>query len=297
MKRNAIVRICIYSLLIFLLLGLLLSAIGVKDHFARSHSREETYTPRRVDDKQTDRLDPGTAGSVSGQGFPATVTSIEISWAAGDITLQTGDVDEILVSVDEDPEEEPARIRVVNGRRLEIDFVQDTDWFFGLNDLSEKDLTITVPKGFSLQKLELDIASAQVDIRDLTIDEVDIDGASGICTLENCDVRTLNVDTASGDVKFSGSLDNLDFDAASADFTGTFEDQPKSLKMDSMSGDLDLTLPEISGFTASIDALSSEFRSEFDTKTVNGAYVHGDGSCRIEVNGMSGNIDIRKAEK
>lgn len=294
MKTNAIIRICIYSLLILLLLGFLLGGIGVRNYSFRSRSHEETYAPRHLAEVESRSSDEGA--DASGTSFPATVTSMEISWAVGNITIQSGDVEKIYVSIDEEPDEEPAKIRLSNGTHLSIDFVQDTDWYFGLNDLSEKGLTITVPRDLKLGEIELDIASAQVELRGLTVSELDIDGASGTCVIENCDVNALNVDTASGDVKFYGSLRSLDFDAASADFVGVFDTAPRSLKIDSMSGDLDITLPQGSGFTASIDAMNSRFTAEQECSLENGAYVHGDGACRIEVDGMSGEVIIRQGK-
>ena len=44
-----------------------------------------------------------------------------------------------------------------------------------------------------------------------------------------------------------------------------------------------------------MDALSSDFYSDFPTTVSNGNYVHGDGQCRISFNGLSGDLTIRKA--
>ena len=63
-----------------------------------------------------------------------------------------------------------------------------------------------------------------------------------------------------------------------------------------VSGDLDLTLPENSGFTLSLDALSGNFRSTFPTTAQGNTYVCGDGSCRITVSALSGDVTINKAE-
>ena len=67
--------------------------------------------------------------------------------------------------------------------------------------------------------------------------------------------------------------------------------------MDSMSGDLTLTLPEDAGFTVSLDAMSSDFSSDFPTVKKNKSYVCGDGHCKIEVSAMSGDVAILKSVK
>ena len=57
-----------------------------------------------------------------------------------------------------------------------------------------------------------------------------------------------------------------------------------------------LTLPADCGFSASMDSLSGNITTEFETTNVNGSYVYGDGSCIIDADTMSGNITIRKGQ-
>ena len=106
----------------------------------------------------------------------------------------------------------------------------------------------------------------------------------------------LDIETASGDIDFYGELNKLEFDAASAKFTGVLTNTPKSILVDSMSGDLDVTLPADSGFTVTMAAISGDFTSDFSTTVSNGAYVCGNGTCQIQYNGMYGDIIIRKGE-
>ncbi len=132
-------------------------------------------------------------------------------------------------------------------------------------------------------------ANADLNLQNLIIDDLDFDGASGICRFSDCRIRTLDLDTASGDVTFSGTLDALDFDAASASFTAIVTNTPVALEMDSMSGRLDITLPEDCGYTVNMDALSSNFHSDFGN-----ALLSGDGRCRIETDGMNCDVIIRR---
>ena len=180
--------------------------------------------------------------------------------------------------------------------KLTIQFCKDSNVVgFGLHfGDGSKDLTVTVPRGWVCDSLELDTASTDLTVRDMIIREVEIDSASGTAKFENCTISSLDVDTASGDVTFTGSLSELDFDAASASFTGVLENVPDRVKMDSMSGDLALTLPEDAGFTVSLDAMSSDFSSDFPTVKKNKSYVCGDGHCKIDVSAMSGDVSILK---
>lgn len=227
------------------------------------------------------------------------VQEIEVEWAAGNIVIRSADVATIEIRESEVSDPKYAMRWRVSGNKLSIDFCEDDLMEFGLgftiNDNLQKDLTILVPMNYELASLEVDAASATLEVSNLVIREVEFDGASGTCAFENCVVDQLDLDTASGDVTFSGTLQVLDCDAASASVIAVLDNVPSRVEMDSMSGDLDLTLPDNAGFTLRMDAMNSDFLSDFPFTTNNGNYVCGDGSCRINVDAMSGDVYIRKA--
>ena len=269
------IRILLYSLAIILLVTVL--CVGIFSTVGTS--------------------DVGTESS-SGFAEASIVKEIHIEWASGTIVIQPGDTTEITFSETySSANAKPMSWKQV-GEELTIQFSASTVNFlgFGVNIDSGKDLIITVPRDWNCRELELDVASAMVEIKDMTIAELSFDGASGTCSMENCAVTELDIDTASGDVTFSGTLNTLDFDGASSSFTAVLSNTPDSLDMDAASGDLAITLPEDCGFTAEIDALSGDFVSDFPTITRNGCYIYGDGRCRITVDGMSGDVTVRKGE-
>ena len=95
---------------------------------------------------------------------------------------------------------------------------------------------------------------------------------------------------------FTGTLDTMEYDAASADLHAVFHNVPRSLDMGTASGDMDITLPDGAGFTAEVDAMSGDFRSDFEYSQRDDRYISGDGSCRIDLSAMSGDVTIRKGE-
>ena len=234
-------------------------------------------------------------GSV-GSADPAAIREIKIEWISGSVTVEPGDVQEITFSESGAATDQYKMVWKQSDDKLTIQFCKDSNVVgFGLHfGDGSKDLTVTVPRGWVCDSLELDTASTDLTVRDMIIREVEIDSASGTAKFENCTISSLDVDTASGDVTFTGSLSELDFDAASASFTGVLENVPDRVKMDSMSGDLALTLPEDAGFTVSLDAMSSDFSSDFPTVKKNKSYVCGDGHCKIDVSAMSGDVSILK---
>lgn len=227
------------------------------------------------------------------------VSELEIDWVAGEILIQPGNSDQITVREDNVSDEKYAMKLQHKGHKLKISFCEESvNNFIGFGSNAElsKDLTITVPRDWICESLDIECASATVEVNDLTIREVDFDGASGTCEFENCTVEEIDIDTASGDVRFIGSLDILDCDAASASVYAVLSNTPSRVDVDTMSGDLDITLPEDTGFTVTMDGVSSDFSSDFETTMKNGNQVHGDGRCRINVDAMSGDVILRKGE-
>lgn len=230
---------------------------------------------------------------------PRQIREIEIEWASGNISIQPADVDTIQVSESEPAEPKYAMVWKQSGDKLTIRFSENNrlDFGFGIsiNDVISKDLTILVPKGWECDSLEIAAASATVDVKNMVIGEVDFDGASGTCDFENCVIEELDLDTASGDVHFTGSLGSLDCDAASASVIAVFDNAPSRIDMDSLSGDLDITLHEGVGFTVTMDGLSTDFVSDFGySQKRDGNYYRGDGACKITLDAMSGDLYIRE---
>lgn len=372
MKRNAFIRIILWSATIVLLLGIMLTAMGLRQNRLSVRPAETLQeaiwvtTPEPVDtaakertlsqdtvlysspDTSATELDTFGAGStilitreerVSGKTWafvtspesgwilldnavsvdllpsetmvsaytdlskdtfsPADIREIEIEWAAGEILIQPGNGDVITVEEDGVTEEKYAMVLRQENRTLKIQFCKDETYsFFGIHTTSipSKDLTITVPRDWVCESLEIDAASATVEVNDLYIREVDFDGASGVCEFENCVVDEIDLDTASGDIRFVGELSILDCDSASAKIYAVINSIPSRIDINTMSGDVDLTLPESAGFSLAMDTMNGDFNSEFETTLKNGNYVCGDGHCRINVDAMSGDVTIRKGQ-
>lgn len=229
---------------------------------------------------------------------PNGIRKINIEWVVGDIYIAAVDgIDQIQISESHvDKDKYLMNVTEDNGK-LTIQFCKDGFNVFGINHgkAVSKDLSICVPASWVCRELQLEVASANVTFEGVTVGELNFDGASGTCDFLNCTVTDLDIDTASGDVTFFGSLTRLDFDAASASFNGNLTNCPKEIDMDGMSGDLTLTLPRDSGFTVTMDGLSSHFVTDFAyTERQDRTYVSGSGACRIDVDGMSSDVYIHQ---
>lgn len=301
MKTNAIIRIVLFSLVILVLSSILVGGIALRDRgfdwVYRLHQGSEEVSPISADSAEHHENEENHDYASSAQRTSGKIDELSIDWASGSITIRPGDTDEILYEETGDFDSANAMVAKVSGSKLTIQYCKDGSFFkggFSFGGSLHKDLTITVPRDWVCRELEIDVASADLDIRDLPIHEFDFDGASGRCTLTNCAVGEMSLDTASGDATFSGTLDTLDCDSASAKLQLELRNTPRSIDMDTASGSLTMVLPEDCGFTVFLDALSGRFSSDFATTTQNGHHIYGDGSCKINVSSMSGGVTIRK---
>lgn len=290
MKRNSIVRIILFSITIVVLLCILGVSLGANLFMLDGLAFLEEL------DNDTTRVPMITGDGTTQAVFAAAdIRNIEIEWVAGSITLlPVENATQITVTEPEVNQDKYKMVCKQSGSTLKIDFCEGDLTFTGVNIDLTKDLTIAVPADWICEDLEIDTASANVEVSNMTLYSVDFDGASGVCVFTDCSVNEFDIDTASGDVRFEGCLDIFKCSAMSANCHLTVTNLPKRIDVDSMSGDLDLTLPADCGFTVSMDAMSSDFSSDFETTTSNGHHVHGDGSCRINVDAMSGDVIIRK---
>lgn len=272
MKRNAIVRIIVFSLVLLILVPSLIAGIAA-----------ETFAVR-------ENYDEYTTGSsqVSAQD----IREIEIEWISGTVTVETADTDVITFQEVMGKNDEPMIYRV-DGDKLIISF-EAPKIHFGFEISSSKDLTVTVPRNWDCRELSLDSASAELTVNNLSAGEIDLDTASGDCKFNNCNVTELSIECASAMVYYTGTLSSLDCDTASGDITAALQNVPKSIDFDGASADLELTLPEEAGFTLDLNSISGEFTNEFAAVRQNDRYVSGDGSCRISIDGASGNVTIHK---
>ena len=230
-------------------------------------------------------------------GISEDIREIEIDWTAGNILIQAADVETIQISESEVSDAKYAMQWRVSGSKLSIDFCEEAILSLTSATLS-KALTVYVPMETQLDSLEIDAASAEVTVENLSIGEVEIDTASGACEFAGCVVDRLELDTMSGNLLFQGTLDVLECDAASADVTAFLDNVPSRVTMDSMSGDLGLNLPDTAGFTVSMDTMTGDFISNFGFKQQsNGDCVCGDGACRVNFSSMSGMVVINKNQE
>ena len=283
MKTNAIVRIILFTIAILILAGIL--TVGLLGNLFMIRTDLDSLIPLASDEMTT-------YGGVKA----SDVQNIDIEWVAGSITIEPAEnIDHI--SVQETVNDRYQMEMILDGNTLKIRYSQEDFKIIGFNSYNitgSKDLVITVPADWICNSLDIEAASSEVVVHDLTFNKVDFEGASGECSFTNCTVSQCDIETVSGNVCITGSVNIFSCEAVSADCRLELSNQPSSITVESISGDLELLLPADCGFSCSKDTVSGSFHTDFDCTSNGDVYVHGDGTCQIKVNAVSGDVQIQK---
>ena len=275
MKKNAAIRIVVYSVIILVLTAVLAAGILLP----RWWNRLGAHT--------------GLSGAASGGAAveQAGVRELEIQWTAGSVTIHPEDIDRIEFAETGD-DEHPMVWKLVQDRLVIRDY-EGSNWT-GWQDM-DKDLVIRVPRQWQPEEVDIQTASAQVTIQDLTAGSLELNGVSGTTRLLGCQARELSVDGVSGKTELQGKFGSVDVVTVSGDCTVTLDEMSREVELESVSGDMTLVIPEGSGFTARWDSVSGDLRSDLEIRSSGGQYIRGDGSAKIDAESVSADLTIRPA--
>ncbi len=255
MKTNALIRIILYSIVIVLLLGILVVGLNA-DTFLGVHST-------------TDRME---LTQTTHQFDASEVSKLKLDWTAGNVTLQSAQQEQITVSISEADRDHPVRYQV-SGGTLHLDYTNQPVLGITFGSIPSKDILITVPADWVCQELEMDGADLDLILDQVTIGNLDLDGADCAVTL-------------------NGSFDTLECDGVACSLVLTCDAQPSRIDLDGVDCKLDLWLMEDCGFRVDMSGLDSHFSSSLPCVQIDGVTTYGDGYCLISADGISCNITI-----
>ncbi len=274
MKSNAIIRIVLFSVLILILSGLLLSGLGVGRFVFHIGEEYDSYLIG------------------SGEVIAQNIHSIEIDWAAGNVTVQAADTDYISFT-EQCQSSAESMVYTISGTQLTIRHSKPI-LQIGFVPNPTKDLTITIPKDWVGAEFIFNTAATTLNVSGLHVYKLSLNAAAGECEFNECHVDRFCVDAAACELSYNGTVKDVDCDAAAGELSLCLTKNPDSIDIDGATAQLELALPAGSGFRVDMDGLATAFSSEFETIQENDVYLCGDGHCRIQFDGAMGVIKILK---
>ena len=219
------------------------------------------------------------------------VKKLHIEWVSGNVTLKTADQHNVTFRVDGDSAL-PFSYQL-SGNELDLRYPADNALWKPA--WGSKNLTVTVPQSWYARETNIDVVSAVVEVDGLSTEELKLDTTSGPINASGLCCDQIIASTVSGNVILEGTAEELKLDTTSGRCQAELDERVREIELDSVSGELELILPESLGFEAEVDTVSGSFRSDIPTTASSkGVYTCGNGECGISVDTVSGSISIQK---
>ncbi len=224
------------------------------------------------------------------------INEIDINWISGKVNIETSDTDKVTFSEshkDGISKDLYMRYLVANGK-LTIQYCRSGLKVRNGSAPVKKDLTVYVPsnvvfreiecdtvssnlnmKGVATRELKLENVSGNVSLSDVRADEIDVENVSGNISIETDEnVRRFEIETVSGNVTITApSVSSVSAEGVSCSLTLNLDDADFRVELD--------------GVSKRMKVDGTDYREVGD-----GNYVFGNGSGRVEVELVSGILEI-----
>ncbi len=294
-KKSALKRALGVTLIIMGGLVLLAVILGVLNALVADGKWSFGWTNYRYDD---------TGYEIGGGTLPySEIECVEVDWIDGEVTVTV--CDDRYPSLTEEAEGELAESVTVHwrvsedGKTLSVKY-RESSYYFAGNERNKK-LTLRLPREMAegLQSLEICTASANVMVKGIQAAELDFECASGNLIAEACVFQDFDAQNASGSVVCNSTVTGH-FDAETVSGTVVLMTRtcPAETDIETVSGDIRLSLPEDAGMTLLWETVSGSFSmGKFAFEQQGGVYICGGGEHELDIQTVSGGLSFEELEE
>lgn len=144
-----------------------------------------------------------------------------------------------------------------------------------------------------LEVTAIDCTSGEIEAMDLDCSQLRIMAQSGNVSIEGARANNLQLELSSGNAALSGTFDEADIVVSSGDASLKVMGEPSNITCNVSSGDVELSLPETTGFTAQILASTGDVTFEQQVvEEAEGVVAYGDGKTQMDLTVATGNIRV-----
>lgn len=224
------------------------------------------------------------------------IDRINISHGAGKLIVKSSDdTDKVLVSLSNNKDE--YKVSTSKGTlRLENKSKINNIFSFGGKKKHGVDLTISLPKNYNLEELEIDAGAGKIDLEGFNTDKLYINAGAGDITVTKVQASDIELDGGIGQTTFKDVLFNkgdIDTGVGNINFTGKLIGRHK---INSGIGEVNLNLKgKLQDYDLKIDKGLGEIRINGQKfKNVDLRQLNTDNE--IDINGGIGSININFTE-
>ncbi len=265
---------------------ILIWLLGWKIFFDNYAYRHETGTAsEKMESVSEGQGSQAQVSQASSQRFEdVTIRKIKIEWVAGEIEMIPGDCASFEVKEPEGIEQKYKTAYELSGDTLVIkEYDQSFEFSLGINlntitSMASKHVMVTVPE--TVEEVEIETVSSPVMI-------------SGDISLKKLDVKMV-----AADVNVAGvTAREIEVEGVSGDFSMELLPGAEKVEIEMISGDINLYVPEDLGFTMETESVSGDTNVSVSVTNRGDTMIAGDGSCKISLETVSGEMNIRKLDR
>ena len=226
---------------------------------------------------------------VGDQTYNEPVTSIDIEWISGEVTLIEDDsISGAIVTEVTDVEEDDARVHTyLNDGELKIKYFASMYQYVGFS--ITKKLTVTYNP--MIEKLAVNITSGEIRSDSLTAKTIKINLTTGHAIVNKITCEEFKANMTSGGVEVNEiNTKNYSANLTSGHIIANFKSVENG-SIEATSGSIDMTLPEDGGKVKVIKT-SGRITTNRECSISDNVYTFGDGKANIDVKMTSGTITI-----
>ena len=285
-RGGAIVRLVIWSVVLLILVAILVLGLIFKNGFILDGVISFSFLPSYTYENASKYI----AGNTS---FLDEVKNLDIEWTSGELKIFVYDGDEVMLeeSGAGDHDENKMRTYLSDGT-LHVRYAKSGIRLFG--NIPVKDLIIYLPEKYALalDRVNIKIVSADMDTEGkMVCRELDVESVSGKINLDEIYAANAEMETVSGNITARGEITDIDVDSVSAKLNLILTSTPRSLEAESVSGNIEITLPRSgNGFHAKLDSTSGDM--SVDGEDVGRIYKHGNCAASFNFDTVSGDVKI-----
>lgn len=292
MKKKCNVCMAIF-LVIVIIMGLIVLNYGSKNKFGL-----DIFTP----DKR-EEVGPGTTNSYNYSHDTEEISSIDIRWQSGKVTLTTGNKDEFRITETSSRELDHSNRLTIDGESgsLVIKWDEHTGPGETLRGQYDKDLVLEIPSDIDLDTVDISSVCGEVEIieveayelkvktsdaalktvgcraelmsavcgtgdialADVMANEMKLITTTGSITAEDTAGYELRLDSVSGNIEFIGSFEKLTGASTEGELLLETDVLPGQISLGSVSGNVSLSIPKDSFLPVTLDSMSGKTDSAF----------------------------------
>jgi hypothetical protein len=163
-------------------------------------------------------------------------------------------------------------------------------------------VTVYVPEGFIASNSEkgwsIETVSGYIDAQRLSGKVLNLESVSGYITVSSSDTESLNLNTVSGSISISGEADKFEMTSTSGSISINLSAMfTSNASIQTVSGSIDVFLPENDGFIHSFDTVSGSVKNNFtgtQTSGGSGTSTYKTALVSLTTKSPSGSVKVSK---